>query len=203
MSRAVRAYLAQEHRFAHTVRVARLAESLARAHGESPSRARLAGMVHDLARLFSAEDLVRACTERAMVIDEFEREHPIVLHARVSAELARERFAVTDEGILSAIRSHTLGAPRMPPLDAILYLADGLEPGRDYPERESYLSVAYRDLDEALALVLRSTVAYQRARGLTMAPQTEAALRWYADPRREGTDTKAHTSTEESTLCRT
>jgi predicted HD superfamily hydrolase involved in NAD metabolism len=192
LGQAVRAHLGQDHRYAHTLRVARLAESLARAHGEDSARARLAGMLHDLARLYSGEELIAACSERAMVIDEFEREHPVVLHARVSAEIARERFGVNDEEVLSAIRLHTLAAPRMSRLDEIVYLADGLEPGRDYPERASYLEVAYVDLREAMRLVLRSSSAYLRGRGLTVAAQTEAALHRYE-----------HLSMEESTLCRT
>lgn len=192
LGRAVRDHLRQDHRYAHTVRVARLAESLARAHGEDTTRARLAGMLHDLARLYSGEELIAACTERAMVVDEFEREHPVVLHARVSAEIARELFGVNDESVLSAIRVHTLAAPQMSPLDEIVYLADGLEPGRDYPERASYLEVAYVDLKEAMLLVLRSGGAYLRGRGLTVAPQTEAALHHYE-----------HVLIEEKTLCRT
>lgn len=188
----MRAHLGQDHRYAHTLRVARLAESLARAHGEDTARARIAGMLHDLARLYSGEELIAACTERAMVIDEFEREHPVVLHARVSAELARERFGVNDDAVLSAIRLHTLAAPAMSRLDEIVYLADGLEPGRDYPERASHLETAYVDLREAMRLALRSSNAYVRGRGLTVAPQTEAALRSYE-----------HMSMEESTLCRT
>jgi predicted HD superfamily hydrolase involved in NAD metabolism len=192
LARTVRARLGQDHRYAHTLRVARLGESLARAHGEDPSRAYVAGMLHDIARLYSSEQLLAACTERALAIDEFERENPVVLHSRVGAELAREAFAVTDEGVLSAIRAHTLGAPRMSPLDEIVYLADGLEPGRDFPERITYLEIAYRDLAEAMRLVLRSSIAYTRARGLTVAPQTDAALRRY-DLMPRG----------ESTLCRT
>jgi predicted HD superfamily hydrolase involved in NAD metabolism len=192
LRRAVQAHLGQDHRYAHTLRVARLAESLARAHGEDTSCARVAGMLHDLARLYSNDEVVAACRERAMVIDEFEREHPVVLHARVGAELAREHFGVTDERVLSAIRLHTLAGPRMSPLDEILYLADGLEPGRDYPERASHLGVAYVDLAAAMRLVLRSSMDYVRARGLSVAPQTEAALRRYE-----------HTPTQESTLCRT
>jgi predicted HD superfamily hydrolase involved in NAD metabolism len=202
LTRAVRAHIGQKHRYAHTLRVARVAQSLARAHGESPPRARLAAMLHDVARLYSSEDLLRACTARGMVIDEFERQNPIVLHARVGAELARERFGVTDEGVLSAIRLHTLGAPRMSPLDAIVFLADGLEPGRDFPERASYLRTAYRDLDRAVAAVLRSSVRYLRQKGLGVAPQTEAALGWYERPRGEATGIREHTHVKE-TLCRT
>jgi predicted HD superfamily hydrolase involved in NAD metabolism len=171
----VRAELAQDHRFAHTVRVARLAERLAAAHGEDPLKARLAGLFHDLARLYSADRLLAECRARNMPIDAFERANPIVLHARLGAELAREHYGVTDEAILSAIRKHTVAAARMSRLDAIVFLADGLEPGRSFAERAAFADLAQHDLAAAMRAVLASTIAYLRGRGLEIAPQTRAA----------------------------
>src|SRR5690348_5912023 len=92
----VREQLGQEHRFQHTVRVAQLAEELAELHGVDRRAAWTAGMLHDLARLYPAERLIAECEARNMAISAFEREHPVVLHARLGAELARERFEITD-----------------------------------------------------------------------------------------------------------
>jgi predicted HD superfamily hydrolase involved in NAD metabolism len=152
-----------------------MAERLAHVHGADPFRARLAGMLHDLARLYSAERLLRECAERGMPVDAFERSHPVVLHARLGAELARERFGVDDPDVLSAIRKHTLADAVMGPLDKVIYLADGLEPGRDFADRAALAALALRDLDAAMRAVLASSVAYLRARDLTVAPQTLAA----------------------------
>jgi predicted HD superfamily hydrolase involved in NAD metabolism len=179
LARGVREALGQDHRYAHVVRVARLADRLAQRHGEDPARARLAGLLHDLARLHSTGALVAECAARGLAIDGFERRNPIVLHARLGAELARERFGVDDEGVLDAIRRHTVGAPDMSRLDAIVYVADGLEPGRDFPEREALERLAFADLDRALEAVLRSSLRYLRTRGLEAAPQTLAALSRY------------------------
>jgi predicted HD superfamily hydrolase involved in NAD metabolism len=176
-ARAVREHLAQRHRYAHTLRVARMAEALARAHHADVRRARVAGLLHDLARLYSAERLLRECTERGMRIDAFERANPIVLHARLGAELAREWFGVDDEAVLSAIRKHTVADAVMTPLDQIVYLADGLEPGREYAERTELAGLAFRDLRAAMRAVLASSIAYLRGRGLTVAPPMLAAAR--------------------------
>jgi predicted HD superfamily hydrolase involved in NAD metabolism len=178
-ARAVRAHLAQEHRFAHTLRVARTAERLAAAHGVNSLQARAAGLFHDLARLYPADRLLRECGERRMPIDTFELANPIVLHARLGAELARDDFGVTDEAILSAIRKHTVAAATMSPLDAILYLADGLEPGRDFAERAGLLELAFRDLDAALLATLENGALYLRSRNQAVAPQTLAAISTY------------------------
>ncbi len=179
MARRVRDHLAQENRYAHTLRVARTAELLAAAHGVDTRRARIAGLLHDLARLYSGERLLRECAERGMTIDAFERANPVVLHARLGAELAREAYGIDDEAILSAIRKHTVAAATMSPLDAVLYLADGLEPGRDFAERAGMLDLAYRDLDAAMSAAIENGLSYLRSRGLTAAPQTLAARTTY------------------------
>jgi predicted HD superfamily hydrolase involved in NAD metabolism len=174
-ARAVRGALDQRHRYAHVLRVARMAARLARAHGVDPLRARTAGMLHDLARLYPADRLLRECAERGLAIDEFERTHPVVLHARLGAELARECFGVDDPDVLSAIRKHTLADAVMSPLDKVVYLADGLEPGREFPDRAALAALAYRDLDAAMRATVASSIVYLRERGLAVAPQTLAA----------------------------
>jgi predicted HD superfamily hydrolase involved in NAD metabolism len=179
-ARRVREHIDQQHRYAHVLRVARTAEALAHKHGANPQCARIAGLLHDLARLYPGERLLRECEERGMPIGEFERANPIVLHAPLGAELAHDWFGVDDEAILSAIRKHTLAAATMTPLDEILYLADGLEPGRDYAGRADMLALAFDDLAAAMAAHLSESLNYQRERNLTPAPQTLAALEHYA-----------------------
>jgi predicted HD superfamily hydrolase involved in NAD metabolism len=175
-ARRVREHLGQRHRYAHVLRVARFATMLARTHGRDTRRARIAGLLHDLARLYSSERLITECTERGLTIDTFERAHPIVLHARLGAEIARSEYGVTDDAILSAIAKHTVAAAHMSALDKIVYLADALEPGRTFAERAVFAQVAVRDLDAAMRDVLQSTIAYLQARGEPIAPQTLAAL---------------------------
>ena len=111
-----------------------------------------------------------------MPIDAFEARHPVVLHARLGAELAREQFGVTDAGVLQAIARHTVAAVQMTRLDTIVYLADALEPGRTFTERESFEALALVDLDAAMVAVLRSSLDDLARRNLEAAPQTLAAL---------------------------
>ncbi|HEY0797506.1 MAG TPA: bis(5'-nucleosyl)-tetraphosphatase (symmetrical) YqeK [Candidatus Baltobacteraceae bacterium] len=181
----MRAQIGQDHRYAHVVRVARLAETLARTHGESPARARLAGMLHDLARLYPASELRAQCDARGMQIDPFEQANPIVLHARLGAELAREDFGVSDEGVLSAIRKHTVGDATMSRLDIVVYLADALEPARDFPERPALHELALRDVNEAMRRVLAQSVIYLQSRGLAVAPQTLACIDTFTTQQKE------------------
>jgi len=173
----VRAQIGPEHRYEHSVRVSRLAERLARAHGESPAKARLAGMLHDLARLYPAQRLLEECASRNMAVSEFERRNPIVLHAPLGARLAAEQFGVDDPAVLSAIAKHTLADADMSALDCVVYLADGLEPGRTFPERELLVEVAEHDLEGAMRGTLAASMRHYAQRGIPLAPQTAQAAR--------------------------
>ncbi len=133
-------------------------------------------MLHDLARLYSPSRLLDECVRRGLPVDAFERANPVVLHARVGAEIARERFGVRDEAVLSAIRTHTLGAADMSRLDKVVYVADSVEPGRDFAGRARLEALAFEDLDAGTLAVLRESVNYIAARGGKPAPQTIAAI---------------------------
>jgi predicted HD superfamily hydrolase involved in NAD metabolism len=156
-----------------------MSENLARIHGADPGKARIAGMLHDLARLYSAERLLAESERRGVEIDEFSRANPIVLHAPLSARLAQDDFGVNDPEILSSIAKHTLGSAEMGPLDCILYLADGLEPGREYEGRAELAALAERDLRAAMRATIASSLRYLSQRRLPLAPQTAAAMKTF------------------------
>jgi predicted HD superfamily hydrolase involved in NAD metabolism len=163
LMRRVREHLDQEHRYAHSLRVARAAARLAARHGVDPAKARLAGLLHDLARLYSPERLIAEAEARNFEISPVEREHPMLLHARLGAALARERFGADDPGVLSAIEKHTNGGDVMSPLDSVVYLADSLEPARRFPERGELWDLAMHDLDAATTKTLElSRRKYER-----------------------------------------
>ena len=56
-----------------------------------------------------------------------------LLHAKTGAALARDLFNISDE-VYDAIRWHTTGKPDMTLLEKIIYMADYIEPNRDFDE---------------------------------------------------------------------
>lgn len=173
----LRAHLGQERRYEHSIRVARCAELLAQRHAVDSSKARLAGLLHDLARLYSSTELIAQCEARGMRIEAYEREHPTLLHARLGARMARESFGVDDPEVLSAIEKHTTAAAEMSPLEECVYLADSLEPERTFPERTALWALALRDLTAAMREVLLVTFGHLARKGLPAAPPSLAAAR--------------------------
>jgi predicted HD superfamily hydrolase involved in NAD metabolism len=165
-------------RYGHTLRVAETAESLARAHGLDPARARLSALLHDAAREMSSDGFLNLAEDLELPVGEPERESPKLLHGPVAAGLARRDLGVEDEGVLAAIGEHTTGRPGMAPLSLVLYVADKIEPARDYPSVESLRRLARRDLRAAAAESLRRSIAHNEERGRPTHPASIEALGW-------------------------
>jgi len=167
-----------EKRYGHTLRVVDTAEDLARIHGLDPDRTRLAALLHDAARETEPEEFLRLAKAWGLPIGEPERQSPKLLHGPVAAELARRELGVEDEEVLEAIRAHTVGEPGMGSLALALYVADKIEPARDYPSVERLLKLASEDLCEAATEALRRVVAHNEARDRPIHPSSREMLEW-------------------------
>ncbi len=154
--------------------VARTAERLARRYGVASAKARVAAMLHDIAREWTADRLLAYARRHGLRISDAELKTPILLHAPVAAHIARERFGVDDPQMLLAIKRHTVAEPGMSDLEKIIYIADTIEPSRSFEEREPIAAAADRSLDEGLKLCIKSSMEYLTERGIPIPPQTLA-----------------------------
>ena len=174
----VRARLS-EKRYEHTLGVAATAEDLARAHCLDTDRACLAALLHDAAReIGDPEKFLRLAKEWNIPVGEPEREAPQLLHGPVAAELARQELGVEDADVLEAIRVHTVGRPGMGPLALVLYVADKIEPAREYPSVERLRGLSRDNLWKAAAESLRRSIAHNEQRGRPTHPASRRTLAW-------------------------
>lgn len=148
-------------RIDHILRVEQMAIELAQIHGVDQEKAALAGLMHDLAKYFKPARLLELAQQANLPIDSVDQANPHLLHAEVSAIVARTEFGITDLEILNAIANHTLGRPEMDQLSCIVFLADSLEPGRgDTPELNQIRQAAQQDLSRAVWLNCDATLQY-------------------------------------------
>ncbi len=172
-----------EHdRYCHTIGVALTAAALAmRYRFDSPDRAQIAGLLHDCAKCIPNEDKYALCNEFGVYLNDFELKNPSLVHAKLGAEIASNKFGVFDRDILDAIRTHTTGAPNMSLLQKIIYVADFIEPNRDdiIPHIESIQSLAFEDLDRAVYEISGYSIDYLNKSGKEIDPATIATHNFY------------------------
>ena len=167
-----------KERYEHTLRVADTAEDLALAHDLDADMARLAALLHDAAREMDPEVFLNLANKWRLQVEDLERQSPKLLHGPVAAELARREFGMDNEEVLQAVRAHTTGRPGMGPLALVLYVADKIEPARDYPSVGRLRKLAGEDLNEAAAESLRRAIAHNEERGKATHPASLKMLDW-------------------------
>ncbi len=172
--------LLKEFRYEHTLGVEYTAACLAMRYGADVKKADMAGLLHDCAKYMTGQEMLRYARDRQLPVSSWEEQNPELLHARLGAFFAREKYGVEDEEILSAITWHTTGKPGMSLLDKILFIADYIEPNRDKASHlEEIRRLAFSDIDQCLIRVLSDTVAYLAACDHVTDPMTRETLSFY------------------------
>ena len=89
-------------------------------------------------------------------------------HAIVAPILGKKVFKIEDDEILNAMRWHTTGKENMSNLDKIIYLADLIEPSRNFNGLDELRKVAREDLDLAMIKALTHTIKFLLDRGVAI-----------------------------------
>lgn len=148
-------------RFDHTIGVSYTAAAMAMRYGLNVDRAAMSGLLHDCAKYMTDDELIEKCTKYGIECSETELRNGYLLHAKLGAYLSKEKYGIEYEEICSAVRYHTTGKPAMSVLEAIVFTADYIEPGRKVlPNFKLIRSMAFVDLDEAVYLILKNTLSY-------------------------------------------
>lgn len=140
---------------------------LARHWGADVVQARRAAILHDCTKYWSLEEHLRCCDRYGLELDELERQSEKLLHAKSGACVARYVFGEPEE-VFRAICYHTTGRANMTLLEQILYIADYMEPNRDFEGVERLRRLAYEDLDAAVLLGCEMSIADMEERGYVL-----------------------------------
>ena len=147
--RTVATSLLKKKRVNHVLGCAETARKLARRYGADETAAYRAGLLHDVTKAIDGEDQLLLVDKYDIVISDFERSYPKVLHGKTGAAVAKYVFGESEE-VQSAIFWHTTGHPDMTLLEKIVYLADYIEPTRGFEGVDALRAMAYEDLDRTL-----------------------------------------------------
>ena len=167
-------------RYQHTLGVMFTAAALAMCYGVDIEKAQVAGLLHDCAKCIPNDKKIRMCRENGIEITKVELESPFLLHSKLGAFLAKEKYGVKDPEILSAIQWHTTGRPNMTALEKIIFTADYIEPAR-YKARNlgEVRRLAFHDLNLTVCRILEDTLHYLDAGQGEIDPMSRSAFRYY------------------------
>ena len=164
-------------RVPHVLGTEETAAELAVRYGADVTLARRAALLHDCTKRLDMEQQLALAEQYGVVLDEMERTTLKLQHAKTGAAIAEHVFGECRE-VVEAIRWHTTGKPDMTTLEKVLYLADYMEPTRDFSGVEELRTLAFEDLDRAVLLGLKMTKKEMQEWGEPLHPHTETALAW-------------------------
>lgn len=152
-------------RLNHSFGVRDTAQKLAEVYGIDIQKARITGLIHDLAKEKSNEEILDICIENNYELDDVSKNSPSILHGFAGRIVANQLMGVTDEDSLNAIEYHTTGRKKMSILEKIIYIADYIEPSRNFLGISDLRDAAFRNLDEAMLLSFDNTIKLVISRG--------------------------------------
>lgn len=169
--------LLNPNRVAHVLGCRDTAMALSERWGANVADAARAGMLHDVTKALDGPLQLTLCAAYGTIISDFSAKNPKTLHA-LTGSLVAERIFGENAAVVSAIRHHTTGKADMTLLEKIIYVADYMEPNRDFPGVERLRHLAFTNIDGALKLGLEMTVAMLTQQGRTVSRESIEALEW-------------------------
>ena len=169
--------LLKKSRINHVLGCRDTAVELARRWGADVTDAARAGILHDITKAIDGPLQLTLCREYGTILDDFSIRYPKTLHA-LTGSLVAERIFGENGAVVSAIRHHTTGKANMSLLEKIIYVADYMEPCRDFPGVEKLRELAFSDIDAALKLGLEMTLVHLANQGNEVSPESREALAW-------------------------
>jgi len=173
-------------RFKHSIGVADTAACLAMRYNSSMEKAYIAGLLHDCAKCVPDDIKIKECRQANEEISQIELESPYLLHSKLGAIYAKEKYGINDFDICQAIRFHTTGRPDMSILEKIIFIADYIEPYRNKAwDLDIIRGLAFEDINEAVYFCLKDTLEYLESKNRPIDEMTSKAFAFYAANRAE------------------
>lgn len=146
-----------EKRFNHTLGVIKRAVEYAKIYNVNIKDVEIAALSHDIAKEKSFEESMKKAKELNIQLDEIEIKNFNLLHAKIGAEIIKNKYHFSDD-IINAIKYHTTGREDMSLLEKIIFLADATEENRNYLELESLVNLIKEDINKGMIFTLKWTI---------------------------------------------
>ena len=113
--------------------------------------------------------------ENNIILSEVEEINKSLWHSIIAPIVAKEKLGIEDEEILSSLRWHTTGKEDMTTLEKIIYIADMIEPTRDFDGLEELRNITFNNLDDGVLAGLTHTMKFLLSKNSLMDENTVKA----------------------------
>lgn len=166
-------------RYEHCIRVADTASALAANYLYPIDIAYVTGLLHDCAKNFTGDELIKFCKNNNLSITEAEKNSPYLLHGLVGSRIAKEKYNIDDE-MVHAIEVHTRGSKAMNLLDKIIFVSDMIESGRMRNKNLNPIRImSYRNINKAIIMLIEDTINYLKETKRPIDETTIDTLNYY------------------------
>lgn len=148
-----------QKRFDHVLRVEETALELAKQYQVDEEKVSIAALLHDYAKEMPSAFMKDQIINENMDLDMLDYDNNI-WHGPVASILARKQFDVSDKEILNAIYYHTFGHTQMSDVEKVIFIADYIEPSRQFKAANKARKKAQKSLDNTLAYIVRKTLVH-------------------------------------------
>ena len=161
-------------RFTHTLGVVEMAEKLAKIYNADIEKCKIAALLHDICKEMDMEYIKNICKNNFMnELSEEDLENNEILHGFAGAYYVKTELGINDKEILNAIKYHTVGAKNMTLVEKIVYIADAIEYGRNYPSVVEIREETFKNLDKGILMEIEHKEKYLESIGKKSHPNTD------------------------------
>ena len=161
-------------RFTHTLGVVEMSEKLAKIYNANIEKCKVAALLHDICKEMNMEYIKNICKNNFInELSEEDLENNEILHGFAGAYYVKNELGINDKEILNAIKYHTVGAKDMTLLEKIVYIADAIEYGRNYPSVVEIREETFKNLDKGILMEIEHKEEYLESIGKKSHPNTD------------------------------
>ena len=160
-------------RFTHTLGVVEMSEKLAKIYNANIEKCKVAALLHDICKEMNMEYIKNICKNNFMnELSEEDLENNEILHGFAGSYYVKTELGINDKEILNAIKYHTVGAKNMTLVERIVYIADAIEYGRNYPSVVEIREETFKNLDKGILMEIEHKEEYLESIGKKSHPNT-------------------------------
>lgn len=148
-------------RFRHSVGVAQTSLRLAQKYNYANEALYVAALMHDCGKAIPNTEVIKyAEVHKIPITKETQQIGPELYHCEIGEHIAKMTFGLTHPLVMESIRYHATGVPGMSNTTKIVFIADLIEPSRQFDGIDDIRRAIEKNLAIGLRIAARRKIEY-------------------------------------------